>query len=96
MECMWAPCIHREICEYALPMFVGFNNPRFKYARNGYVSIICIPNQCERYRAETPVMPLPPRYAELEHKVEEYRGLVNHLRNEVAELKAKKRGKSAF
>ena len=84
-----ADCLHKESCLGAQPIFVGHGNPRFHYARSGYIPFDC---PCPGYEPE------PKRIEQVDRiwtgrqwdEVEQVKALFQHLDKKLTKFINKK------
>lgn len=84
-------CARAKSCPGSLPFFVGRNNPRFRYARNGYMPSQCLcPDYEEAPLLSLPMGPLP------NQAFEQVKAELTFLRNKVAELQTKRKPRGEY
>ena len=84
-------CSLSKSCSGSQPFYVSRNNPRFPYAREGYLPAQCY---CSEYQP-----PLLKGEAQQYHHANEYEQLraeLTFLRNKVAELQTKRKPRGEY
>ncbi len=76
---------------YDQPFYVGWNNPRFPYARYGYLPAL------EEPEPPPPLTTYQPKWTQREqYQVDQLRAQVLHLQSKVEELLSKRKRKAKF
>jgi len=79
--------------DYTQPFYIGFNNPRFRYARNGYLPALEYPEEVSK----TPQQVIETEWSARQwDTVQQLKAQVLYLQSKVVELSKKRRDDLPF